>query len=201
MSYNKMEDTIREAYKNVKLFNQIASNLDNVTPDSINCQLSFIFEELSETIEAVERGIYPEGRYDDDNKDPNYNPEVELTDGVCDLFVTVAGLMQKLECAGFDVSGALKKVNENNLSKFPSGDLPTVNYNPLSERIVNKFKLENDIENIQPPNTIKEYNSQYSVYVFKDKETGKIRKPTNFVPVNLSGHEVVGFLSGNKGGV
>jgi hypothetical protein len=178
VNYNKMEDTIQEAYKNVKLFNAIAGNLDNVTPDSVNNQLSFIFEELSETIEAVERGIYPEGRYDDDNKDPDYNPEVELTDGVCDLFVTVAGLMQKMEAAGFDVSGALKKVNENNLAKYVQHD------------------VRNDLMEFAPANTFPIIDDVHSVIIFKDKETGKIRKPTNFVPVNLKGFEVVGFLAG-----
>jgi hypothetical protein len=183
MSYDKMEDTIQEAYKNVKLFNQVASNLDNVTPDSINNQLSYVFEELSETIEAVERGIYPEGRYDDDNKDPDYNPEVELTDGVCDLFVTVAGLMQKMEAAGFDVSGALKKVNENNLAKYVPYD------------------VRKDVMEFAPANTFPIIDDAHNVIIFKDKETSKIKKPTNFVPVNLKGHEVVGFLSGNEGGV
>jgi hypothetical protein len=197
MSYDKMEDTIQEAYKNVKLFNSIAGNLDDVTPESIDNQIGFIFEELSETIEAVERGMFS----DEVEFEDGYNPEIELTDGVCDLFVTVAGLIQKMEAAGFDVSGALKKVNENNLSKFPTGDIATISHNPLSTSVVKKFKLESDIENIQPPNTTKEYNSQYSVYVFKDKDTGKIRKPTNFVPVNLKGYEVVGFLAGAKGGV
>ncbi len=198
MGYNKMEDTIQEAYKNVKLFNQIASNLDNVTPESVDNQLSFIFEELTEGIEAVERGLTPRSEwtnYDDENLD-EYDPDVELLDAACDMFVTVAGLMQKLESAGFDVAGALKKVNENNLSKFPTGDITAINHNPLSARVVKKFKLESAIENIQPPNTTKEYNSQHSVYVFKDKETSKIRKPLNFVLVNLSGHEVKGFLSG-----
>jgi len=71
MSYNKMEDTIQEAYKNVKLFNQIASNLDNVTPDSIDNQLSFIWEEMCEAIDALEA------------KD-----EVEILDATCDVFVT-----------------------------------------------------------------------------------------------------------------
>jgi hypothetical protein len=178
MSYDTMEDTIQEAYKNVKLFNQIASNLDNVTPDSVNCQLSFIFEELSETIEAVERGIYPEGRYDDDNKDPDYNPEIEMIDGCCDLFVTVAGLMQKLEACGFDVSGALKKVNENNLQKYVPYD------------------VRKDVMEFAPVGTFPIIDDVHNVIIFKDKETGKIKKPTNFVPVNLSGYEVKGFLSG-----
>ncbi len=166
MSYNKMEDTIQEAYKNVKLFNQIASNLDNVTPDSIDNQLSFIWEEMCEAIDALEA------------KD-----EVEILDATCDVFVTVAGLMQKLEACGFDVAGALKKVNENNLAKYVPYDvrLPIDFYAPA-----NTFPIIDDVHN---------------VIIFKDKETSKIRKPTNFVPVNLKGFEVAGFLAGTKGGV
>jgi NTP pyrophosphatase (non-canonical NTP hydrolase) len=178
MSYDKMEDTIQEAYKNVKLFNQIASNLDSVTPDSIDNQLSFIWEEMCEAIDAVE------------SKD-----EVELLDATCDIFVTVAGLMQKMEAVGFDVAGALNKVNENNLSKFPQGDLAVIKNIPQTTEVHRKYEEVFDLA-VQPPNTVKEYNSQHSVYVFKDKETGKIKKPTNFVPVNLKGFEVVGFLAG-----
>lgn len=181
MSYDTMEDTIQEAYKNVKLFNQIASNLDNVTPESIDNQLSFIYEELCETIDAVESGN-----------------DVEALDGCCDLFVTVAGLMQKMESAGFDVSGALKKVNENNLQKFPP--YKAVEYKFYKPHEYTSTLNEFDIK-LMPKNTLAEFNEQYSVVVFTDEETGKIRKPTNFVPVNLKGFEVAGFLSGNKGGV
>jgi hypothetical protein len=166
MSYNKMEDTIQEAYKNVNLFNKIAGNLDNVTPESIDSQLSFVYEELCETIDAVE-----------------YGNDLEALDGVCDLFVTVAGLMQKLEAAGFDVSGALKMVNENNLQKYVPYD-------------VRKDSME-----FAPANTFPIIDDVHNVIIFKDKGTGKIRKPTNFVPVNLKGFEVVGFLAGAKGGV
>lgn len=182
MSYDKLEDTIQEAYKNVKLFNEIGGSANNISLEALALQMDLIQEEYLELVEAF------------DNRD-----DVEYLDAVCDLFVVLSGLMQKLEYAGFDVSGALKKVNENNLQKFPSGD-DAIHYIPLSKGIAHKFKL--DAESVRPPNTIKEYNSQYNVYVFKDKDTGKIKKPTNFVPVNLSGHEVKGFLSGsNKGGV
>jgi hypothetical protein len=166
MSYDTMEDTIQEAYKNVKLFNQIASNLDNVTPESIDNQLSFIWEEMCEAIDAVE------------SKD-----EVEILDATCDIFVTVAGLMQKLEACGFDVSGALKKVNENNLAKYV------------------QYDVRKDVMEFAPANTFSIIDDVHNVIIFKDKETGKIRKPINFVPVNLKGFEVVGFLAGDKGGV
>lgn len=144
-------------YNQVKKFNSVAKNLDNVTPESISNQLSFIFEELVETIDALEAG--------DDG---------ELLDGCADLFVTVMGLMQKLDAAGFDVGQAIARVNENNLSKF------------------------NSTGNFQPPNTNAVYNRQYDLYSFLDKNTGKIMKPTNFLSVDLDGLYVKGFL---KGGV
>lgn len=144
-------------YNQVKKFNSVAGNLDNVTPESVSNQLSFIYEELVETIDALEAG-------DDE----------ELLDGCADLFVTVAGLMQKLDYAGFAVGEAIARVNENNLNKF------------------------NSTGNFQPPNTNAVYNKQYDLYSFLDKETGKIRKPTNFLSVDLEGTYVKGYL---KGGV
>lgn len=190
MSYDKLEDTIQEAYKNVFLFNSIAGNLDNVTPESVDNQLSFVYEELCETIDAVESGMHPEYSYREGFTTPDYNAEVELIDGVCDLFVTVAGLMQKLEVVGFDVSGALKKVNDNNLQKFPPIEFAVIQ-RPTLYKVTNK-----KLPDFQPPNTTKESDDRFGVWVFKDIETGKIRKPTNFIPVNLKGHEVVGFLAG-----
>ena len=144
-------------YNQVKKFNSVAKNLDNVTPESVSNQLSFIYEELVETIDALEAG---------DDK--------ELLDGCADLFVTVAGLMQKLDAAGFAVGEAIVRVNENNLSKFDNTEV------------------------FQPPNTNAVYNKQYDLYSFLNKDTGKIMKPTNFLSVDLDGLYVKGFL---KGGV
>lgn len=92
---------LEAAYKSVYDFNNIAGNYDNVTVESVNNQLSFIFSELEETITGFEN-----------------NDAVELLDGCCDLYVTVSGLMQKLACAGFDVNEAIKRVNANNMSKY-----------------------------------------------------------------------------------
>ena len=142
-------------YNQVKKFNSVAGNLDNVTPESVSNQLSFIYEELVETIDALEAG--------DDR---------ELLDGCADLLVTVMGLMQKLDAAGFDVGQAIARVNENNLHKF------------------------NSTGNFQPPNTNAVYNKQYGLFSFLHKETGKIMKPTNFLSVDLDGLYVIGFLKG-----
>jgi hypothetical protein len=157
---------LTERYSEVKLFNTIGGQLISVSLDSLALQMDLIQEEYLELVEAF------------DNKD-----DIEYTDAICDLFVTVAGLMQKLEACGFDVSGALKKVNENNLAKYV------------------QYDVRKDVMEFAPANTFPIIDDVHNVIIFKDKETGKIRKPTNFVPVNLEGFEVAGFLSGNKGGV
>lgn len=149
--------SIGKAWQSVKVFNEVANNLNNVDELSLDNQISFIFSELEETITAIESG----------NK-------VELLDGACDLFVTVAGLMQKLEVAGFDVDEALQRVNENNMSK----------YIPASETNFEKFVDKNHKATL---------NKKHSVYVIKDG-VGKIRKPTNFVSVNISDCVPKGFV-------
>ena len=135
-------------YENVERFNTVAGNLDSVDVKSINAQMGFIAEEFVETEEALAAG---------DN--------VELLDGACDLFVTVAGLLQKLEVAGYDVDTALSRVCKNNLSKFPRTG--TV-----------------DIPSVCPDNT-QTVMSRDGRLVFK-RADGKVLKPKNFVPVDLS---------------
>ena len=151
-----------ERYNEIMIFNTIGGQLDKISIDSVTLQMDLIQEEYLELVEAF------------DNRD-----DIEYLDATCDLFVTVAGLMQKLEAAGFDVAGALAKVNANNLSKFPD-------YDVRGSHLL-----------YQPNNTAINVNEQYSVVVYKDVETGKIKKPTNFVPVDLSGYKI-DFL---KGGV
>jgi phosphoribosyl-ATP pyrophosphohydrolase len=144
---------VTKLYNDVEKFNEIAGNFDYVDFNSIDNQIGFIFEELSETITAVE------------NKD-----DVELLYGACDLFVTVAGLLQKLESAGFKVEEAMKRVNKNNLSKFAKSP---------------KSAPEEAVMVIHHP--------EHNVYVFKNID-GKIIKPTNFVPVTLKDLAPIGFL-------
>ena len=137
---------IEQAYNDVFMFNDVAGNLTNVTLESIAAQLDYIQEEYLETVEAFDEGI-----------------RVNLLDGVCDMFVTVAGLMQKMEAVGFDVKTALQRVNENNLSKYVPYDKPI------------RRKAEWTTES----------NDTYKVTVLKN-ENGKIMKPLDFTPVSLS---------------
>lgn len=147
--YNSFKDTIAEAYQQVELFNEIAGNFDNITIDSLDNQLSFVYEELVETIDALE------------SKD-----DKEYIDGLADIFVTVAGLLQKSEKVGYNVSDAIRLVNINNLEKFPSSSA--------------------DPTTTQPKNTTITFDSRFDVVVYKDVN-GKVKKPLDFVPVNLDG--------------
>ncbi len=135
---------LQSIYNSVKRFNEVAGNLDFITEESIDNQISYVWEEVTETIEAFEQG-----------------DSVGMLDGCCDVFVTCAGLMQKLEAAGYDVEGALKAVCENNMSKF----LPVVS-------ALDKGRY--DVS----------FNKKYKLNVLK--QDGKVKKPESFVSVQLA---------------
>ncbi len=141
-----LHESIQGAFAKVQEFNSVAGNLEKVTEESVDNQIGYVFEELTETITAFEEGDKP-----------------EFLKEVCDLFVTVAGLMQKMEKQGYKVAEALTLVNENNLSKFPpvTGAVQYEEGHILTKNIV------------------------YGRYVIKDVG-GKVRKPSNFVKVDLS---------------
>ena len=155
MKDNKITNySIFTAYREVEKFNKIAGNLDSVTPESVSNQLSYVFEELTETIDALENG-----------------DAVELLDGYCDLLVTVHGLGQKLQAAGFDTQEAEKRVNANNMSKYiPTNE--TIHYDPSFTKTLNE---------------------EYNVYVLRDSNM-KVRKPSNFQSVDLSDLVPEGFF-------
>lgn len=139
-------NVVAESYNNIRKFNNIAENLQGDMIPQIDNQLGYIFEEFQETVTALEE-----------------RDAVELLDGAVDVWVTVVGLLQKLEVAGFNVAEAIKRVDENNLSKFPAKGKPLV-YSANHHAV---------------------FNEKYQVSVIKDVG-GKVRKPSNFKPVDLS---------------
>lgn len=138
---------IQARYDEVYKFNDIAENLNNVTLTKLEAQMKVFIEESKETVDAFT------------NKD-----SVELLDGICDSFVTLAGLMQMADKMGFKVDEALQRVNENNLSKFIPYASPEIVILPQG------WNMDN--------------NKEYNMLVIKD-ENGKIRKPPSFVPVQI----------------
>jgi hypothetical protein len=142
---------VQARYNEVEKFNDIAGNLGYVDAVGICQQVKLVQEEVGELEAACEDG-----------------DAVELLDGVCDAFVTLAGLMQQMERAGFKVDEALKRVNENNLSKF----VPS-----LSDDEIQHYDDEYAY--------YATYNEKHGVYVLKDFND-KVRKPIGFVPVQIA---------------
>lgn len=136
---------ISNAYESVYKFHEIAGVLDNPDYETVDLYNSLAFEELSESITALEE-----------------NNPVEILDGAIDEFYIACGKLAVLEKMGYNVEEAIKRVCDNNLSKFP--------------------KVENGCaHNKEFTATI---NKKHNVYVIRD-ENKKIRKPVGFVGVVL----------------
>jgi hypothetical protein len=140
---------IQKHYESVYKFNDIAGNLSYVDVASIEAQIKIIKEEVGELDYAC-----------------GSENATELLDGACDAFVTVVGLLQKMEKAGFKVDEALTIVNENNLNKFPK----TISNAELDAYTWNLWSVK--------------YNKHHDCFVLKD-DNDKIRKPAGFVSVDL----------------
>jgi hypothetical protein len=128
-------------------FNRIAGNDKKLTYADLKFYTELLQEELDET----------KGGVDLENDE-------EILDGAVDVLVVALGLVQKLEQLGFDVSGAMEAVAQNNLSKYPR----------------NK---EDAVKSLKPGWSCEEYQGA-QLWVIKD-ENGKIRKPWNFKSVDL----------------
>jgi hypothetical protein len=152
---------IEDHYWDVYAFNNIAGNFENVNVESIDAQIKVVVEEVKELEKAFAE-----------------KNSVEMLDGVCDAFVTVAGLMQKMQKAGFNVNKAIERVCLNNMEKYPTQ------------------MLSHDLDVYYEKGWDVLYNNEYDCYVLKDKN-GKIRKPDGFVPVEISDLVPDNFFGGD----
>lgn len=148
--------SIQQLVEDTYDFNAIAGNDKKFSKQSFLEQLAVLEEEVRETREAIEAGDI-----------------VEIADGAIDVIVVAAGLVQKLESMGVNMSYALKLIGHNNLEKYPSIH---------DDSIVDKTLYMYSDKGI---------NAQASVsieghcYVFKNAVTGKILKPYGFKAVDL----------------
>lgn len=155
-------NVVAAAFDQVYQFNDMAGQFDTNPIDGVNLQLDLIFEEFcDETIKAFERGCNAIAYYKD--KQEASKQAVNLLDGVCDTFVVVAGLMQKLQNAGFDVEQALLRVTDNNLSKFTT----KADYNWASQQ---GYEVN--------------YDETYHRFSYRDSN-GKLRKPFDYKSVDI----------------
>jgi hypothetical protein len=159
-----MSNNIQTAYEQVRKFNQIAGNLNSSNHEAT---LNTIEKQISFIQEEVEEA------YDAFTAEDIQ----EVVDGACDAFVTVAGLMQELEAAGVNIEKALARVCANNLTKFPT-----------------TFEHNNNPEAYMPQGDVTAHHTDYGHVVYKRNIDGKVMKPVNYVPVDLSGTFPVDFF-------
>ena len=166
-------NVVAAAFDQVYQFNDMAGQFDTNPIDGVNLQLDLIFEEFcDETIKAFERGCNAIACYKD--KQEASKQAVNLLDGVCDTFVVVAGLMQKLQNAGFDVEQALLRVTDNNLSKFST----KADYNWASQQ---GYEVT--------------YNETYHRFSYRDSN-GKLRKSFDYKSVDIGDLANKDFFNG-----
>lgn len=162
MQENK-EYTILDLFNDTDKFNRIAGTYDDLSWDSFTNQMLIIKEEFNEFIE---------GHCSEDL--------VEIVDGIVDSYITLFGYQRKLEEKyGINFSAIMKKIAENNLSKFLPGDNSAL----VSETLTSYLDKGQHV--------ISEYNSEYDTFVIRDAVTKKVKKPINFVPVDIT-KEVLG---------
>jgi hypothetical protein len=124
---------------------------------AVALQAKLLVEEASETVEASDYG------------DP-----VELIDGVVDTFVVMSKFMDILDKAGFDVSGAMQAIIDNNEKKvFDSYYQAVEEKEKLEERDDTEYTIETSILNGLPFYSVKRFD-------------GKVAKPVNHPKVDLS---------------
>ena len=162
MQENK-EYTILDLFNDTDKFNRIAGAYNDLSFESFDNQLKIIKEEFYE---------FHDGHATQDL--------VEICDGLIDTYITLFGYQRKLEEKyDIDFSAIMQKIAENNLSKFLPGDNSAL----VSETIAEYAKKGQYVTS--------GYNHEYNVFVIRDAVTKKVKKPINFVPVDIT-KEVLG---------
>lgn len=139
-------------------FNEISGADKETDIESIDKQLGFVLDESRELKEAV------------NNYYLTFTEEGEIVKEALDVLVTIVGLLQKMQNRGYDVESAADEVGTNNLSKYPKQHSDAMqSLQDLAMQGVNAYVA---------------FNPLYNCYVIRDVETGKVRKPSNYVKVN-----------------
>jgi len=151
---NKPFYSISTFKRSADKFNTISGSAQKTSAVDIMNQIKLMQEETEETTEAYKLGDM-----------------TGVLDGCIDVLYVTLGLLQKLQNAGVDTTGAMKQVAEDNLKKFPK------RFKDACSSVL-MYNATNDV--------VKEhYNKEYNVYVLKD-QNDKVRKPLGFVGTDLS---------------
>ena len=143
---------------NVFNFNEIAGNNLDTSLASFEAQQKCLVEEVQEISEGI----------------ANKNLE-EVLDGVVDTMYVAIGMLHKLKEMGIDVEEAMRRIGENNLSKYPE----------VSDHVIDSTVDLYDKKGVKISYSFaRSPMDDYKVVVFKD-ENGKIRKSYGFESVTL----------------
>lgn len=168
-----MTNKVQKLYDLTKEFNTISGSVSEVNEKAFLEQYGYIKEEFRELTRTVG------GDYNLNINEQSYELSLETymleqaLDDCLDIVITVFGFMQKLETLGVDVGQAGIDTANNNLSKYTN--IPAVVY-----QTIDKLKTEKGID------TFHTFNQEYNRFVIRNKENGKIVKPSNFVSNDLS---------------
>lgn len=156
--------TPSDFYNDIYEFNDICKSFDqSLVKEKIKLYVDLVKEETKELSDAY------------DENDPK-----ELLDGCVDVLVTAFGLLQVLNAAGMNTSKALQDTAENNLSKFPSfADIGNKEYCELVEDTRALYEQKGVTVDYNP-------SSNDERLVFTNAVTGKVLKPHNYKPNDLS---------------
>jgi hypothetical protein len=172
---------LNKAIDDVVDFNAKAgNNLDDVMYDDLFNQTKITLEECNELMVAAgtyvslrDGKITPEQVYEVTG-DLNYDAELEVLDGMCDVLVTALQAVAQLEALGFNVADAFDRVMENNNTKiFDDHVTATQAAVKLQEKLGVVISLQED-----------EYEG-VKYWTMRDVNN-KIRKPVDFVGVDIS---------------
>lgn len=171
---------LNKAFDDVVDFNAKAgNNLDNVTYDDLFNQTKITLEECNElmvaagTFTALRDGkITLEQVYEVTGKQ-SYDAELEILDGLCDVLVTALQAVAQLEALGFNVADAFDRVMTNNNTKI---------FDDHQEATQAAIKLQ---EHLKEPISLQEETYEGVKYWTMRDVNNKIRKPVDFVGVDL----------------
>lgn len=147
-----------KAYEEVQQFNEIIGNLNQYSNVELYTRIKNALVLISEELNET---------YEAQNN-------VDLLDGAIDLYVVVTGFMQLLSANGFDIEGAVKATNENNFSKFCTNEQQVRSTFDKYEKLGIQCSLS--------------FHDKTGLFAVKNKKTGKLLKPANFVSNDLSGY-------------
>ena len=144
---------------NVWNFNEIAGNNLDTSLASFEAQQKCLVEEVQEISEGIA------------NKDVE-----EILDGVVDTLYVAIGMLHKLKEMGINVEEAMKRIGENNLSKYPE----------YSDYVIDSTIALYDKKGVKINYSVTQSPlDDFKVVVFKD-ENFKVKKPYGFESVTLS---------------